>query len=140
MLVLYLGAEVVLMCLKETGPRDNKRNFGHQIGLSTTVLLLTTLRLHNTFDTPFLLVLIGIFGTRTSSKVLQHIHDGLTFCAKHINLVSVLFDLGAWCSLLAYALAQCSQAQEYLAVAVNVVVALLLGLAMSLCIIERQAR
>jgi hypothetical protein len=139
-LVLYLGAEVVLLCLKQTGPRDNTCNFGHQIGLSTTVLLLATLRLHNTFDTPFLLVLVGLFGTRTSCKVLQHVHDGLVLRARHINLVSALFDIGAWCWLLAYAIAQCSVVQEYVAVVVNVVVALLLGLAMSLCIAERYPR
>jgi hypothetical protein len=139
-LVLYLGAEVVLLCLKETGPRDCTRNFGHQIGLSTTVLLIATLRLHNTFDTPFLLVLVGLFGTRTACKVLQHIHACLAVRANLINLVSVIFDLGAWCSLLAYAIAQCSSVQEYLAVAVNVVFALLFGLAMCVFIAERQAR
>jgi hypothetical protein len=133
-LVLYLGAEVVLLCLKETRSRDSSTNFGHQIGLSTTVLLLATLRLHNTFNTPFLLILVGLFGTRTVCKTLQHIHDGLALRAKPINLVSVLFDLGAWCALLAYSTAQCSAVEEYLAIAVNVVIALLLGLAMCVSI------
>jgi hypothetical protein len=40
--------------------------------LSTVLLLLVTLWLHNTFNTPFLLVLLGLFGTRASYKLLQH--------------------------------------------------------------------
>ena len=140
MLLVYLGLDVILMTLKSAGPRDSARNFGHQIGFSTTLLILSTLRLHNTFNTPFLLVLVGIFGTRTLCKVLQHIHDGMSLRAGYINLASVLVDLGAWCWLLAYLLAHCSTVQQHLAVAVNVTVALLLGLAMSICIARRSKK
>lgn len=133
-LLLFLLSDVVLMCLKAMGPRDRSRNFGHQIGLSTTILLLVTLRLHNTFNTPFLFVLVGIFGTRTACKVLQHIHDSLVRLARNVNLISVMLDLGTWCCLLAYSLAQCVSVVDYLAVAVNITVSLLLGLGMSICI------
>ena len=136
-LLLFLLSDVVLMGIKATGPRDPTRNFGHQIGLSTTLLLLVTLRLHNTFNTPFLFVLVGIFGTRTVCKLLQHIYDGILFRARNINLVSVLLDLATWCCLLAYSLAQCVIIVDNLAVAVNVTVSLLLGLAMSICIAGR---
>jgi hypothetical protein len=138
-LLLFLVADLVLLCLKQTGPREARRNFGHQIGISTAVLLLVTLRLHNTFDTPFLLVLNGIFGIRVSCKIMQHIHDSLCSDPAAINLVSVLLDLFVWCSLLAYSLEQCSDAQHELAIAAGVVVALLLGLGMSILIAERAA-
>lgn len=138
LLLLFLVADVVLLVLKEAGkPRENTRNFGHQIGLSTAVLLLVTLRIHNTFDTPFLLVLTGIFGTRAACKFLQHIHDSLCADPTTMNLVSVLLDLFVWCSLLAYSLAHCSDVLDDLAVATNVVLALMLGLAMSILIAAR---
>ena len=136
-MLLFLVADLVLFGLKETGPREARRNFGHQIGISTAVLLLVTLRLHNTFDTPFLLVLTGIFGIRVSCKMMQHTHDSLCAEPSTINLASVLLDLSVWCSLLAYSLAQCSDVQQELAIAASVVVALLFGLAMSILIAER---
>lgn len=139
-LLLFLVADLVLLGLKFTGPREERRNFGHQIGISTAVLLLVTLRLHNTFDTPFLLVLSGIFGIRVSCKMMQHTHNSLCAEPTTINLASVLLDLFMWCSLLAYNIAQCSDAQQELAIAASVIVALLLGLAMSILIADRGAR
>jgi hypothetical protein len=139
-LLLFLLADLVLLGLKQTGPREERRNFGHQIGISTAVLLLVTLRLHNTFDTPFLLVLTGIFGIRVSCKMMQHIHNSLCADPTTINLASVLLDLSVWCSLLAYSLAQCSDVQQELAIAASVVVALLFGLAMSILIAEHTTR
>lgn len=135
-LLLFLLSDVGLMGLKAIGPRDRNKNFGHQISLSTTLLLLVTLRLHNTFNTPFLFVLVGIFGTRAACKILQQIHDGLLCRTRILNLVSVMLDLGTWCFLLAYSLAQCVSLIDYLAAAVNVTVSLLLGLAMSICIAQ----
>ena len=133
----FLAADVLLLCLKAIGsPKDNN-TFGHQIGISTVVLLLVTLRLHNTFATPFFLVLFGIFGARTACKLLQHMQKCLVCRASDINLVSVLLDLGVWCVLLAYSLVECSSVEEQLVVAVNMTVALLLGLAMSVFIAER---
>ncbi len=137
-LLVYVGAEVALLCLKETGPPDKVCNFGHQIGLSTAVLLIVTLRLHNTFDTPFLPVLVGVFGTRAACKLLQHMHDGLTRGTQPVNLVSALLDLGAWCALLAYSVVRSPAPQDHLAVATNVAVALLLGLGLSVCIAARR--
>ena len=133
-LLLFLLSDVVLTCLKAVGPRDRSKNFGHQIGLSTTMLLLVTLRLHNTFNTPFLFVLVCVFGTRTVCKVFQHLHDSFYYCARNINLISVMFDLGTWCCLLAYSLSQSVSVVDDLAVAVNITVSLLLGLGMSMCI------
>lgn len=146
-LLVFLVVDVVLLSAKEMQPRDSgrSRNFGHQIGLSTVMLLLCTLRLHNTFNTPFLHVLLGLFGSRAACKLLQHLHDCLApgsrfrFAASRANLVSVLVDLGVWCCLLAYGLAQCSAVQEHLALAVNVVTALLLGLGMSVLIAEHKS-
>jgi len=133
----FLAADVLLLCLKALGSRDENKNFGHQIGISTVVLLLVTLRLHNTFATPFFLVLFGIFGARTTCKLLQHVHTCLVCSASDINLLSVLLDLCVWCALLAYSLVDCLSVEEQLVVAVNVTVALLLGLAMSVFIAER---
>jgi hypothetical protein len=133
-LLFFLLSDVLLMGLKATGRPDRTRNFGHQIGLSTTLLLLVTLRLHNTFNTPFLFVLVSIFGTRMACKLLQHIHDAMLGCARNINLISVLLDLSTWCCLLAYSLAQCLSLVDHLAVAINLTVSLLLGLGMSICI------
>jgi hypothetical protein len=135
-LLLFISSDVILMFLKATGPPDRCRNFGNQIGLSTTVLLLVTLRLHNTFNTPFLFVLVGIFGTRTVCKILQHLYDSLLDRARNINLVSVMLDLGTWCCLLAYSLAQCTSMVDHLAVGVNMTVSVLLGLGMSICIVQ----
>jgi len=139
-LIVFLAVDVVLLLMKETGPRDSGRNFGHQVGLSTVVLLLCTLRLHNTFNTPFLQALVGLFGTRAACKLLQHAHDGIVRgrVASRANLVSVLVDLGVWCCLLAFGLAQSSGVHENLAIAVNVATALLLGLGMSVLIAERS--
>jgi hypothetical protein len=137
-LLIFLAADLVLLGLKETGPREDRRNFGHQIGISTAVLLLVTLRMQNTFDTSFLLVLNGIFGIRVSCKMIQHIHDSLCADPSDVNLASVLLDLFVWCSLLAYSITQCSDAQQELAIAACVVVALLLGLAMSILIADRD--
>lgn len=142
LLVVFLVVDVVLLVLKKMGPRENGGNFGHQVGLSTVVLLLCTLRLHNTFNTPFLHVLLGLFGTRAACKLLQLAHANLLrgrSAASRVNLVSVLVDLGVWCCLLAYGMAQCSAVQEDLAVAVNVTTALLLGLGMSVLIAESGA-
>jgi hypothetical protein len=50
----------------------------------------------------------------------------------------VLLDLGVWCCLLAYSLAQSSVVHDHLAVGVNVTTSLLLGLAMSVLIAERH--
>lgn len=133
----FLGADVLLLCFKALGSFEEKNNFGHQIGISTVVLLLVTLRLHNTFATPFFLVLFGIFGARTACKLLQHIHSCFVSCGSDINLLSVLLDLVVWCALLAYSLVECFSLEEQLVVAVNVTVALLLGLAMSVFIAER---
>jgi len=138
-LFLFVVVDIVLLFWKELGPRNKTSNFGHHIGLSTVLLLLVTLRLHNTFNTPFLLVLVGLFGTRASCKLLQHMHDSLLYQARDINLASVLADLALWCSLLAYSLAQCSELHERLAVAVNTAVALFLGLGMSVLVAERNA-
>jgi hypothetical protein len=135
-LLLFLSSDVILMGLKATGPPDRSKNFGYQIGLSTTLLLLVTLRLHNTFNTPFFFVLVGIFGTRTACKIMQHLYDSLLDQARNINLVSVILDLGTWCCLLAYSLAQCTSMVDDLALAVNLTVSLLLGLAMSICIVK----
>ena len=135
-LLLFLVADVLLLLLKQTGPRDSSRNFGHQVGLSTVVLLLVSLRLYNTFNTPFVLVLLGLFGARALCKLLQHIHDGAAGQARDLNLASVVLDLCVWCCLLAYSLAQHSSVQDELAVAVNATVAMLLGLAMSVLIVD----
>lgn len=137
LLLGFLAADVLLLCLKAMGSREDNKNFGHQIGISTVVLLLVTLRLHNTFATPFFLVLFGIFGARTTCKLLQHMHKCLVLRASDVNLVSVLLDLAVWCALLAYSLGECFSVEEQLVVAVNVTVALLLGLAMSVFIAER---
>ncbi len=138
LLLWFLVVDVLLLCFKAIGPRDSSRNFGHQVGLSTVVLLLCSLRLHNTFNTPFLHVLFGLFGSRASCKLLQHIRDSFARRARTINLVSVLLDLGVWCCLLAYTLAQSSVVHDHLAVGVNVTTSLLLGLAMSVLIAERH--
>jgi hypothetical protein len=137
-LLWFLVIDVLLLCFKASGPRDASRNFGHQVGLSTVVLLLCSLRLHNTFNTPFLHVLFGLFGTRAACKLLQHIRDSFGRRARTSNLVSVLLDLGVWCCLLAYSLAQSSVVHDQLAVGVNVTTSLLLGLAMSVLIAERH--
>jgi len=137
-LLFFLVSDLLLLLLKETGkPRDNKRNFGNQIGLSTAILLLVTLRIHNTFDTPFFLVLTGIFGTRSLCKFLQHLHDSLCADPTTLNMLSVLLDLCVWCCLLAYSLAQSSTVLDDLAVATNVVLALMLGLGMSILVDAR---
>lgn len=133
----FLCADVLLLCFKALGNRNNNNNFGHQIGISTVVLLLVTLRLHNTFATPFFLVLFGIFGARTACKLLQHMHSCFVSCGSDINLLSVLLDLLVWCALLAYSLVEAFSLEQQLVVAVNVTVALLLGLAMSVFIAER---
>ena len=135
-LVVFLVADVLLLCVKEAGPRDGNRNFGHQVGLSTVVLLLVSLRLHNTFSTPFVLVLLGLFGARALCKLLQHIHDSALCEASDINLVSVVLDLCLWCCLLPYSLAQHSAVQDELAVAVNATVAMLLGLTLIVLIAD----
>ena len=82
-------------------------------------------------------MLFGIFGASTACKLLQHMHKCLLFRASDINLVSVLLDLAVWCALLAYSLGECFSVEEQLVVAVNVTVALLLGLALSVFIAER---
>jgi len=135
-LLVFLACDFVLLALKKVGPRDSSRNFGHQVGLSTVVLLLVTLRLHNTFNTPFLPVLLGLFGMRAACKLLQHIRSSLSFGNHDINLVSVLFDLGVWSWLLVYSLAHCLTAHDHLAVGVNLATALLLGLAMAVLAAE----
>jgi hypothetical protein len=137
-LLVFLAADVVLLLLKAMGTRDERRNFGHQIGISTVMILLGTLRLHNTFSTPFMPVLFGIFGTRTACKVLQQIRESFVLRSSAVNLVSVLLDLCVWCSLLAYNLMQCREVHEQLAVATNMTLALLLGLGMSVLIAERK--
>lgn len=140
-LVAFLAVDVVLLIAKETGPRDSGRNFGHQIGLSTVLLLLCTLRMHNTFNTPFAGVLLGLFGARAACKLLQHIHDCLCGAQNRrprtVNLVSVLVDLGVWCSLLAHGLAQSGGMHDDLALSATVAMSLLLGLGMSILIVER---
>jgi hypothetical protein len=138
-LLAFLLADVMLFCLKIAGPRDASRNFGHQVGLSTVVLLLVSLRLHNTFNTPFVNVLLGLFGVRTLCKLLQHLHDSARCQARDINLVSVVLDLCVWCCLLAYCIAQSTSVQDEIAVAVNATVAMLLGLGMSVMIAEHAA-
>jgi len=135
-LLLFLFFDVVLMFLKAIGPPDRKRNFGYQIGLSTTLLLLVTLRLHNTFNTPFIYFLVGIFGTRTACKLLQCFHDTFVYRASNINLISVMLDLVTWCCLLEYCLTHSVSVVDYLSVAVNMTVSLLLGLGMSICIAQ----
>ena len=136
-LVAFLVVDVALLFVKETGPRDGGRNFGHQVGLSTVVLLLCTLRLHNTFNTPFAGVLLGLFGARAACKLLQHIRACFLRRPRAVNLVSVLVDLGVWCSLLAHGLAQSGGVHDDLAAAANVATALVLGLGMSVLIAER---
>lgn len=139
-LVAFLVVDVALLFVKETGPRDGGRNFGHQVGLSTVMLLLCTLRLHNTFNTPFAGVLLGLFGARAACKLLQHIRGCFVRRPRVVNLVSVLVDLGVWCSLLAHGLAQSGGVHDDLAAAANVATALVLGLGMSVLIAERGAR
>jgi len=138
-LLVFLAADVVLLLLKAMGARNERSNFGHQIGISTVMVLLGTLRMHNTFATPFMPVLFGIFGTRTTCKVLQQLRDSFVLRSHAVNLVSVLLDLCVWCSLLAYNLMQSREVHEQLAVATNVALALLLGLGMSVLIAERKS-
>jgi hypothetical protein len=139
LLLVFLVADVLLLCHKATGPPDKQRNFGYQVGISTVVLLLVSLRLHNTFNTPFMLVLFGLFGARASCKLLQHVNDSVLCEATDINLMSVVLDICVWCSLLAYSLAHSTSLQDELAVAVNVTVATLLGLAMSVLIAKHAS-
>ncbi len=137
-LLAFVAADVLLLLLKAMGTRDERRNFGHQIGISTVMILLGTLLLHSTFSTPFMPVLFGIFGTRTVCKVLQQIRDSVVLRSSAVNLVSVLLDLCVWCALLAYNLMQCREVHQQLAVATNMTLAMLLGLGMSVLIAERK--
>lgn len=134
----FLVTDVLLLFLKATDSPKKNNNFGHQIGISTVVLLLVTLRLHNTFATPFFLVLFGIFGARTACKLLQYLHRCMLFSASDVNVLSVLLDLGVWSALLAHSLVECVDVETQLVVVANVTVALLLGLAMSAFIAQRQ--
>jgi len=134
----FLVADVLLLFVKATDSPKKNNNFGHQIGISTVLLLLVTLRLHNTFSTPFFLVLFGIFGARTVCKLLQYLHRCMLYDTSDVNLLSVLVDLGVWCTLLAYSLVECVDVETQLVVVCNVTLALLLGFAMSVFIAERH--
>jgi hypothetical protein len=143
---VFLVLEVSLLFLKLT--RTNRKvekmqgrfHFGYNINLSTTILLLTTLRLHKTFSTPFFGILFAFFGIRTFCKLIQQLDDFCRSHHSHVNAISVLVDLFAWSCLLAYGLAIAGDVYGQLAVAVNVIVGFIFGLAMSILIERKRTR
>lgn len=142
-LATYLLLEVCLVCAKlsqtsrKAGKLHDRFHFGYNINISTAILLLATLRLHSTFDTPFFGVLFAVFGVRTACKLLQQLDDD-RHTQSSVNAASVLIDLFVWSCLLAYGLSVAEDVYAQLAVATCVMVGLMLGLFMAV-LIERKA-
>ena len=142
-LVTFLALEVFLLCMKlsqtsrKVGKLQDRFHFGYNINISAVILLLVTLRLHNTFDSPFFGVLFAVFGIRTACKLLQQLDD---HCRAHhlwVNVLSVVVDLFVWSSLIVYGLAIADDVYAQLAISANVMVGLMLGFFMGV-LIERS--
>lgn len=140
---IFLVVEVSLlfMVLTQTSRKvekmQGKFHFGYNINMSTTILLLTTLRLHGTFSTPFFGILFAVFGIRTFCKLIQQLDDYCRAQYSQANAISVLVDIFVWSCMLAYALATAGDVYGQVAVAVNVIVGFIFGLVMSI-LIERK--
>ena len=145
-LVTFLALEVFLLCTKlsqtsrKVGKLQDRFHFGYNINISAVILLLVTLRLHNTFDTPFFGVLFAAFGIRTACKLLQQLDDHCRAQHSWVNVVSVVVDLFVWSCLIVYGLTIADDVYAQLAIAANVMVGLMLGFFMGVLIERKGAK
>jgi hypothetical protein len=98
------------------------------ISVYTAVLLLLTLRVHYTFDNPYLHILTAMFGTRTFLKTSR------LRLAVDVHTLTVAYDAVCYCTLLAVGIgtAADSDFEAFLTQTMFVVISLLLATAIDL--------
>jgi len=145
-LVIFLTLEICLMYMKfsqsnrKVHKMRDKFHFGYNVNMSTTMLFLVTLRLHNTFANLFFDVLCALFGIRTVCKLIQQLDDQFRSQHSWANAISVFVDSFVWSCLLAYGLAIADDVYSRLVLAANVIVSLLLGYFMCALIERRRTK